>query len=138
MIAPAGLILVLAAAAACTGSGGTASPDKPQGILAGSVAIGPLCPVEPCSEPDDVYSSRELLLRQRDREAIRIPLAPDGSFTTALPAGPYTVELTDCDFLGCRDALPISISIESGRTTTLQIEIDTGIRTPALGGPGAS
>ena len=65
-------------------------PDKSEGIITGSVTIGPLCPVEPCAEPiGDVYASRELLLRQEGREPIRIPLGPDGSFA-ATKIGPGT------------------------------------------------
>ncbi|MFQ5872936.1 MAG: hypothetical protein ACE5JL_03940 [Dehalococcoidia bacterium] len=107
-------------------------PDKSEGILTGSVTIGPLCPVEPCAEPlGDVYASRELLLRQEGRESIRIPLGPDGSFAALLPAGYYEVDVTDCDFLGCSFALPVTITIEDGQTTTLGIDIDTGIRSPS-------
>ncbi len=112
-----------------TSTPGPPLPDKSEGILMGSVTIGPLCPVEPCPGPiGDLYASRELLVRKQDRPPIRVPLEPDGSFAALLPAGLYEVDVTDCDFLGCSFALPLTITIEDGQTITLEIEIDTGIR----------
>ena len=43
------------------------------------------------------------------------------------------VELTDCDFLGCARALPMSIEVRDGETATINIDIDTGIRAPVQG-----
>ena len=109
-------------------------PDKSEGILIGSVTIGPLCPVEPCPDPiPDVYASRELLLLREGRELIRLPLGPEGAFQALIPAGRYMVELTDCDFLGCARALPMSFEIRDGEPATLNIDIDTGIRAPVQG-----
>lgn len=116
----------------CTPGAGAPSPDKLSGVLNGSVNIGPLCPVEPCSTPvGDVYSSRLLLLKQGNREIVRLPLQPDGNFNGTVPAGVYLIELSECNFLGCSRALPVKTTVEPGKATTLQIDIDTGIRSPA-------
>jgi hypothetical protein len=99
------------------------------GTLTGRVRIGPLCPVEPCPQPTpDVYSSRRLLLTRKDGLRNEAPLHSDGSFQAVLAAGVYAVDLSDCVYLGCRQALPKQVTIESGKVTTLEIDIDTGIR----------
>jgi hypothetical protein len=101
--------------------------------LAGSVTIGPLCPVEPCSaQIGDTYSSRQLQLQgERDAESsddLVVFLNPDGTFETLLPIGHYVVDLSDCEFLGCAVFLPVEIEIVPGETYELDINIDTGIR----------
>ncbi|MBF8266268.1 MAG: hypothetical protein HW384_2132 [Dehalococcoidia bacterium] len=124
------LSILLIVTIGCT-PGGSAPPDKLSGVLNGSVTIGPLCPVEPCSNPiGEVYSSRVLLLKQGNREITRLPLQPDGNFNATVPAGVYSIELSECTFMGCSRALPIKTVVEPEKTTTVQIDIDTGIRSP--------
>ena len=107
-------------------------PDKAEGILTGRVTIGPLCPVEPCANPaPDVYSSRELLLTRDGEAPVVLPLADDGSFQALIPTGIYSVELSDCVFLGCGLSLPVVVTVTDGETATLAIDIDTGIRAPS-------
>ena len=103
------------------------------GTLAGSVNIGPLCPVEPCSSQiDDTYSSRDLRLRDERADVgaddILVHLNQDGSFRTDIPIGQYEVNLSNCEFLGCSSSLPVNIEIVKGETFDLTIDIDTGIR----------
>jgi hypothetical protein len=52
----------------------------------------------------------------------------NGRFSAQLNTGRYVVNLSECNFLGCSSKMPITISIEAGKTTTLEIDIDTGIR----------
>ena len=107
-------------------------PDRAEGFLSGQVTIGPLCPVEPCPSPVvDPYSSRALVITsEAPISEVTVPLRQDGSFSAVVPALTYEVNLTDCDFLGCSQALPIIVIVEPGETTTITIDIDTGIRTP--------
>ena len=99
------------------------------GTLTGQVRIGPLCPVEPCPVPTpNVYSSRKLLLRREDGQPAEIPLRSDGAFRAEVAAGVYEVRLSDCTYLGCRGAFPKTVTVEPGKVTTLEIDIDTGIR----------
>ena len=132
-----GLLLV---GAACT-SEATPPPSETtkdiRGMLTGSVTIGPLCPIEPCADGGDVYSSRELVLQQPDGVPLRVPLQPDGTFEAVVPTGSYTVNLDTCEYLGCDEAFPVSVDIREGETATLNIDIDTGIRSP-VGAPGAA
>jgi len=107
----------------------TPTPIAPKGIISGKVAIGPLCPVEPCPSPQpNPYSSREILLQPRVGEPISFRLSAEGNFLATVDAGTYTVNLTDCVFWGCAHSLPQTVTIEANKTTQLDIVIDTGIR----------
>lgn len=100
-----------------------------RGTISGKVTIGPLCPVEPCRNPDpDIYASRQLILQPPFGNQIRIQLNADGSFRATVNAGTYTVDLTDCTFLGCKRSLPIIATVSPNGLTTIDIDIDTGIR----------
>jgi len=100
-----------------------------QGTISGEVIIGPLCPVEPCKNPDpDIYISRQLILQPGFGNTIHVPLNPDGSFQATVNAGTYTMNLIDCTFLGCKRSLPITVTIIPNKITTIDINIDTGIR----------
>ena len=141
---------MLALVAACgadpgdtpNGTGGTPVADG-DGTFTGTVTIGPLCPVEPCNLPTGTpYAVRDLVLQQPGGVLIDIPLNDDGSFSTEIPAGTYTVHLSPCDYLGCATTFPrpgtagtepTTVTIVSGQTTTRDYDIDTGIRAP-IGG----
>ena len=100
-----------------------------EGTLTGKVTIGPLCAVEPCSTPPEhIYSSRDLIMRSDLTGTIRVHLDTNGNFEARLPTGTYTVDLSDCDFLGCSVSLPKTVSVTLDQVTELTIEIDTGIR----------
>ena len=129
--------LATLAVVACAGLLGVAcGPDAtptpaaiPEGVLAGSVTIGPLCPVEPCGDGvPNPYASRTLLLYGDAPEPTRIGLREDGSFEVFTYSGTYRVELSDCEFLRCASALPVGVTVTPGGWTTLDIDIDTGIR----------
>ncbi|MCH7738028.1 MAG: hypothetical protein IH872_11585 [Chloroflexi bacterium] len=103
------------------------------GVFAGSVKIGPLCPVDPCFQAaGDTYSSRQLQLQSKTGEEILVQLRPDGTFLTFVPVGEYSVTLTGCDFLGCSGSLPVTVVINEGEATDVIIDIDTGIRPPTV------
>jgi hypothetical protein len=113
------------ALAAC--GGGTPAPER-TGTLEGRVSIGPLCPVEPCANAVNPYQGRSLELRGAYQPLRLVALADDGTFSAQVPAGLYTVGLTDCGFLGCGQALPVRVEVRAGETATLTVDIDTGIR----------
>lgn len=99
------------------------------GTFSGRVIIGPLCPHEPCPGPtSDIYSSRELILHPKVGSPTHIKINPDGTFRAKVSPGTYRVDLTNCVFLGCKFALPQTVTVKPGQTTTLTIKIDTGIR----------
>lgn len=105
-------------------------PEVKTGILKGKVTIGPLCPVEPCpGTVTNPYISRTITLQKQTGEfLLPIALQKDGSFEAEIGIGIYTLDLSDCSFLGCKRSLPKTITIENAKTTELEIDIDTGIR----------
>ncbi|MCX6761074.1 MAG: hypothetical protein NTZ84_03175 [Candidatus Nealsonbacteria bacterium] len=105
-------------------------PDLKTGLLKGKVTIGPLCPVEPCPiTVPNPYTSRKIILQNQTGEFFKlILLKEDGSFETEIGVGIYTLNLSDCNFLGCNRSLPKTVTIEAGKTTGVEIDIDTGIR----------
>lgn len=109
--------------AACPTSSATGT-----GTLVGKVTVGPMCPVELCPTTLDLFSSKQIIL-QAGGKTIRIKnLATDGSFSASVPAGTYQLSLSSCEWLGCREALPKTVTIQANKTTEVIINIDTGIR----------
>jgi len=124
----AGLAL-LTSAACSSGESNTPVLADAEGTLAGSVSIGPLCPVEPCSQDiGDTYTSRQLQLQGESTEAVLVQLSANGTFQALVPVGRYSVGITNCEFLGCSGSLPVTVDIREGETFNLNIVIDTGIR----------
>jgi len=104
-----------------------------QGTISGRVTIGPLCPVEPCPDPvPDIYSSRKImltpLLQPERTPPFYIQLDAEGSFQATVNSGIYALNLTDCTFLGCDYILPKIVTVRPNETTTVDIDIETGIR----------
>lgn len=126
-------IFVTFALLQAAGGSGSLGPGgaSGSGVLAGSVSIGPCCPVErigySCCQAN-IYSSRSLVLRANFGSVIYILLNSDGTFSMRVPQNAYSVTLTNCTYLGCGRVFPTEVSIAAGRTTTLNISIDTGIR----------
>ena len=103
------------------------------GTLQGHVNIGPLRPLVRIDEPTPVvppeaYAARQIVIYATDgqTEIARVQIGPDGNYDAALPPGPYVVDLTQSGM--DRSNLPVKIQIAAGQTTTVDVEIDTGIR----------
>ena len=107
-----------------------ACPEAKTGVLKGKVTIGPLCPVEPCPVTvPNPYLSRMIILQKQTGETFpSVVLQEDGSFEVKIGAGAYLLDLSDCDFMGCRYSLPKNVIIEENKTTEVNLDIDTGIR----------
>ena len=103
------------------------------GYLQGTVAIGPLCPVEPCHISGEqraaAYAARHLVVSGPGFSGI-VPeagFAPDGNYRIALPSGSYDVSLPP-NGIDRNPDLPRHVVVRSGQTTFLNVSIDTGIR----------
>ena len=106
-------------------------PFTRYGVVEGKVNIGPFCPVEPpsgCPPPPGTYTSRKIILQPSYGNGILVPLNETGYFQARVKVGTYEVNLTNCTFLGCENALPVTIVIKPNQVTKIVIEIDTGIR----------
>lgn len=108
--------------------------QKATGTLQGRVAIGPLQPVVRADEPTpvvppEVYAARQIVIYTADGQTqiTRVPIGPDGTYQVALRAGSYVVDINRGGMDSSKD-LPANVQIVAGQTTTLDVEIDTGIR----------
>ena len=118
--------------AACVAGPGPSGAEKTTGTVTGTVSISPLCPMEPCGSGSAFdYSGHNLVLTQPEGVRIEVPLEDDGGFEAAVPAGRYSAYLEDCGDLDCAGAFPLDVEIKAGGNTSLEIDVDTGIRTPA-------
>ncbi len=103
------------------------------GILQGSMTIGPVCPVEqvghPCNPTPQMYAAHQVFVYDSTRTKLIATLTPDakGNFSTTLPAGEYVVDVQH-QGIGSVQGAPTTIQITPGRTTAIAISIDTGIR----------
>ncbi len=108
-----------------------------KGILTGNVSIGPLCPVErippdpQCQPTEETYKAWPIAVWTADKSKKVAQLEPDaaGTFRTLLAAGNYFVDIDKQQPIGIGGHnLPATVTIKAGGTTTLDINIDTGIR----------
>ena len=120
------LVVLIASLLACAG------PAEP-GTLHGKVTIGPLQPVvtpgEPADVPCEVYEARKVMVYDKsgDKLVEQVDIDCLGRYSVKLEPGTYTVDINriGIDF---SKGLPAQVEIESGITTRLDIDIDTGIR----------
>lgn len=107
------------------------------GILKGKISIGPICPVETvpplpqCQPTAETYKAWQTSVWNQKKTRIISDIEPelDGTFQLKLSAGKYIVDFKSprTNGIGANN-LPAEITISSADTTTLNIDIDTGIR----------
>ena len=104
------------------------------GTLEGHVTIGPLSPVVRVGEPEptpspEIYRDREIVIYLKDgkTEFARLKLDDQGNYRAELPVGTYVVDINHLGIDMSKD-LPKVIEIREGEITSLDIDIDTGIR----------
>lgn len=121
------LIITLIAFTGCT------SQDTDEGVLEGYVSIGPICPVErpdqPCVTPPEAYEARKILVFRDDGKTFikTLPIGGNGYYHTELNPGSYIVDINHAGIDRSAE-VPARIDIRAGKTVTLNISIDTGIR----------
>ncbi len=118
-------------------AGCTQQQNIPQtGFLQGKITIGPLCPVErnppdpKCSPNTETYKAWQMAVYSPNNEIVSL-LEPDltGNYKIELPVGSYMIDFESKKNFGVgRSNLPTTIKISKNETTTLDIDIDTGIR----------
>jgi hypothetical protein len=117
-----------------TGCAPTLSDEGKMGVLLGHVIIGPLLPLQqegiatPTPEPE-IYAERKIVIYAEDGETEleRVEIDAQGIYRVELSPGRYVV---DINHVGIDQGvgLPKTVVINAGETTTLDVEIDTGIR----------
>lgn len=118
--------IVLITTTTALGSGGGA------GTLAGTVTIGPLCPVEPCTVTPDrlaaAYTARTIVV-SIPGGAVIAEAVPDPytGYSFILKPGTYVVDIRH-QGIDQSQVLPKTVTIREGETIRLDISIDTGIR----------
>lgn len=110
------------------------------GTLTGHVTIGPNCPVEMlrsqgCLPPPGAFSSTRIVVYKPDGRTVVASQTPRPEsansefavYSFSLPPGNYQVDYERTgDFMTTHTLKPATI--ESGKTTTVDFDIDTGIR----------
>ncbi len=105
------------------------------GILKGTMKIGPICPTEQsgkaCTPSVKMFADRPISISKTDQATLVTTIipGPTGEFSQELPAGQYYVSMAP-QIMGSITGVPTTITITAGKTTTLNISVDTGIQTP--------
>ena len=122
------LLVLLISCTAC------ALGPKEYGVLEGQVSIGPLVPAVQVGKPDptpapEVYAAREIVVYKKNgvTEFTHLEIGATGWYQGELPVGTYVIDINRIG-IDSADNLPKKIEIRAGIITTLDIEIDTGIR----------
>jgi len=115
----------------------SSSPTEPTattfGRLSGVVTIGPNCPVEqvgnPCPTPPEAYKLRKILLydEQRTRLLFTVDIDTQGLYFIDLAPAKYLVDLKGVGIDRTGD-LPKVVEIHVNSVTTINVNIDTGLR----------
>lgn len=130
---PSICIIILTVLFVLSGCESRISPEN--GLLEGKINIGPICPVESvppspeCLPTAETYNSYPVGIWTSDgkRKVTRISPDLDGSFSVGLIPGQYLVKL-EKDYNVGGSNLPIKVVVTTLEKTTLNIDIDTGIR----------
>lgn len=126
--------LLLVAALACHGSSSpTDLSSQTHGRLAGTVKIGPICPVEqqgvPCPTPPSAYAARKVLIYDAQRASVlfTVDIDSQGLYVIDLAPSQYVVDLKPLGIDHSGD-VPKTVNIHANVVITVDISIDTGIR----------
>jgi hypothetical protein len=111
----------------------TVTTTKVYGRLSGLVKIGPICPVEqvnnPCPTPPSAYAARKILVmdEQGTRELFTVDINAQGLYVIDLVPARYLINLKRTGIDRTSD-LPKVVEIQANSVTTLNVNIDTGLR----------
>ncbi len=106
---------------------------KVYGRLSGLVKIGPICPVEregnPCPTPPSAYAARKILVMDERGTKILFTVDIDGQGLYVIDLAPakYRIDLKPLG-IDRSSELPAVVEIHANSVTTLNVNIDTGLR----------
>ena len=106
------------------------------GFLKGTISIGPICPVETippspaCQPTAETYKAYPVGVYTPDgsRKIAQLYPSIDGSYIVELQPGNWLVVLEKAKYGPGGSNLPAEVAITAEDDTTLNIDIDTGIR----------
>jgi carboxypeptidase family protein len=121
---------LLAVALTFTACGSQDIADVPVGTIRGVVLLGPTCPVQsatsPC--PDQPLEYARVLVRRADGSvATTLKSDGEGRFAAQIAPGEYTL-VVDTEGDPARTSKPVAITVRRGRTTSVTVPVDSGIR----------
>ncbi len=118
----------------------SSSTGQISGIANGTISIGPLQPVclvnSTKGPPPSDIASIEAVITSSSGGILHVPLnwsvyakcEADGQFRVALQPGSYSLDLSSCTYMGCKNSLPKEFTVYPNLVTTVDVSIDTGIR----------
>ncbi len=118
---------------------GTSTPitTKTEGILQGSVTVGPVCtkeikekyPTFSCLPTPEMYAAAHVLVYMPDKKTLVKTIIPDGQgkFSIALPEGEYFIDMIH-QRMGGTKGVPTTVTIVHAKPVTLKLDVDTGLR----------
>ena len=107
------------------------SGNADQGTLNGTVVAGPSCPIEtsdyPC--PPKPVPNRQVMIETPDGKIAATPTTDsDGRFSVNLAPGTYVLKVAQGASQLPIQRKPVIVVIVAGKTLSVQIELDSGIR----------
>jgi len=127
------LLVVLATIGCSSPTAPVDTASKINGRLSGLVHIGPNCPVErddmPCPTPSSAYAARKILVEdeQGTKTLHTVDIDAQGLYVIDLPPAKYRIDLQRAGIDRTSD-LPAVVDIHANTVTTLNVNIDTGLR----------
>jgi hypothetical protein len=103
------------------------------GRLSGLVTIGPNCPVQrddtPCPTPPSAYAARKILVmdEQGTKILFTVDIDAQGLYVIDLAPAKYRIDLKPSG-IDRSNELPTVVEIHANSVTTLNVNIDTGLR----------
>ena len=105
-----------------------------KGTLAGTVAVGPVCPTPnpdgfSCTPTAEMYAAAKVFVYLTDKKTLIQTIIPDaqGKFSISLTTGTYYIDMAK-QSMGGTYGVPTTVTISSGKTATLSLRVDTGLR----------
>jgi len=117
-------VLTAGLAAACGGASG------PTGLLEGRVTLGPITPVEQVGGPPNnrPYAATVDVETPEGDVVKTVESGDDGTFSVRLAAGTYRLVPRAPEDRPFPLAAPLDATVVAGKTTTVEIAYDSGIR----------
>ena len=105
-----------------------------EGWIEGRVTIGPLRPGpvhidDPEPDASKLFSSHKIVILSagQNKKIKEVSTTAKGNYKVSLPAGKYRVDFQPHD-IGMMPYEPQTVIVQTGKTTTHNLEIDTGMR----------